>query len=207
MHKDSLIKKIKEVLSDTSALEQDQPITSDFDLHPNYLKKTVRTLQMAAIVIPLICISQRYMVILTKRSLLLNLHAGQVAFPGGKVDGTDSSVLAAALREYNEEIGLSASNITILGKLATHETVTGFRVVPYVGVINEFEKIVKNDREVDEVFFVPLEYLIDPDRFSIRQTINYKTLRRYYVVPYGKYYIWGATARILKGLSDRVYLI
>ncbi|MBA4324795.1 MAG: CoA pyrophosphatase, partial [Rhodobacter sp.] len=142
--------------------------------------------------------------ILTKRSSHLKHHPGQIAFPGGKVDPGDASPAAAALRETHEEIGLPKERVEILGTLPVHETVTGFAITPFVGLIRGPFTPVPEAGEVEEVFSLPLSHVLTPARFAIERRQWMGVWRRYYAVPYGPYYIWGATARILRGLADRV---
>lgn len=143
-------------------------------------------------------------VILTKRSSHLKHHPGQIAFPGGKVDEGDADVTAAALREAHEEIGLDPGNVEIIGRLPTHETVTAFTMTPVIGRIRAPFDPVAEPGEVDEVFSVPLEHVTDVARFSVQSRTWLGTRRHYFTVPFGPYYIWGATARILRNLAERM---
>jgi 8-oxo-dGTP pyrophosphatase MutT (NUDIX family) len=142
--------------------------------------------------------------ILTKRSSRLKHHPGQIAFPGGKVDPCDDGPIGAALRESWEEVGLPKDRVTVLGTLPQHETVTGFLVTPVLGVVSGDFTPVPEAGEVEEVFTVPLAYVTAPANFRIERRRWRGEWRRYYAVPYGPYYIWGATARILRGLADRL---
>jgi 8-oxo-dGTP pyrophosphatase MutT (NUDIX family) len=112
--------------------------------------------------------------------------------------------MAAALREAHEEIGLPRDRVEILGALPVHETVTGFAVSAFVGLIRGPFNPMPEAGEVEEVFTVPLSHVLAPDRFAIERRRWLGVWRRYYAVPYGPYYIWGATARILRGLAERV---
>lgn len=137
--------------------------------------------------------------LLTKRAGGLRHHPGQVALPGGKVDAGDADVVAAALREAAEEVGLTSAEV--LGALGPHHTITGFRVIPIVALIPE-DFIPRTDpAEVDEAFFIPLSHLT-PARFRMEQRLWQGGMRSYPVAPFGPYYIWGATARILLNLSQ-----
>ena len=192
-------------LSDViQALARSGRETSDFDLNPGTVLPPGRKLRPAGVLIPLVSGPQGVEVILTKRSSRLKHHPGQIAFPGGKVDPTDDGPVGAALRESREEIGLPEDNVEVLGALPAHETVTGFIVTPVLGRVKaDFEHRLEIG-EVDEVFSVPLSHVTDPDRFTIEKRLWRGDWRRYYVVPYGPYYIWGATARILRALADRM---
>jgi 8-oxo-dGTP pyrophosphatase MutT (NUDIX family) len=178
--------------------------SSDFDLNPGIRPPTDKPLRPAAVLVPVWLRPEGAGLILTKRSSHLKHHPGQIAFPGGKVDATDASPEAAALREAQEEIGLPPDRVEILGALPVHETVTGFAVTPFVGPVRGAFDPTPEAGEVEEVFSVPLAHVLTPARFAIERRQWMGVWRRYYAVPYGPYYIWGATARILRGLADRV---
>jgi 8-oxo-dGTP pyrophosphatase MutT (NUDIX family) len=145
--------------------------------------------------------------VLTRRAAHLNQHAGQVAFPGGKVDKFDASPLAAALREADEEVGLGADKVEIIGTLDPYQTSTGFRVTPFVGVIDPHWRPFADANEVEEVFETPLDFLMDPANRVRHHHDRWATRSYYYAMPWGDYYIWGATAGMLKGLSDRLAVL
>ncbi|MGL6211748.1 MAG: CoA pyrophosphatase [Paracoccaceae bacterium] len=175
--------------------------SSDYDLNPGIVLPEGRKLRPAAV---LVAVTPDARVILTKRASHLKHHPGQIAFPGGKVDASDAGPEAAALREAREEVGLPPAQVRVLGALPQHETVTGFQVTPFLAVVEGDFTPVPEAGEVEEVFTVPLSHVLTPARFSIERRLWRNEWRRYYAVPYGPYYIWGATARILRGLADRV---
>ena len=176
--------------------------SSDFDLNPGFRPPPGRRLRAASVLVPLVERGPALKLILTRRAALLRHHPGQVAFPGGKQDTGDATPLAAALREAREEIGLD--DATILGELAPHETVTGFVVTPFVGLVAPCFVPRIDRREVDEVFEVPLEFVLEPANYRVEGRKWQGQVRHYYVVPWGPHYIWGATARMLRTLADRM---
>jgi 8-oxo-dGTP pyrophosphatase MutT (NUDIX family) len=177
---------------------------SDFDLNPGAPRPVRRTLRPASVLVPLVERGGGVNLILTRRAALLKHHPGQVAFPGGKQEPGDPSPLAAALREAEEEIALPPGQVEVLGSLDPHETVTSFAVQPFVGVVDPGFRPRPDPGEVEEVFEVPLAFALDPGNLQVHGRVWQGAARRYYVIPYGPHYIWGATARMLKALSDRV---
>lgn len=176
--------------------------SSDFDLNKNVVLPPDRVLREAAVLIPIIETSRGAELILTKRASHLKHHPGQIAFPGGKRDETDASLVATALREADEEIGLKAKNVEVLGEIPTHETVTGFRMTPVFGLVRAEFAPTPEAGEVAEVFRVPLTHVLDPANYSIQGRRWRGVQRYYYTVPFGPYYIWGATARILRRVAE-----
>jgi 8-oxo-dGTP pyrophosphatase MutT (NUDIX family) len=185
----------------TDALADSGGASSDFDLNKSF--KPVGLTQTPAAVLVAIR-PELETVILTKRSARLKHHPGQIAFPGGKQDPTDATLTDAALREAHEEIGLPYGIVDVIGALPTHQTVTGYQMTPIVGMLTADYDPIPEAGEVSEVFEVPLAHLIDPANYWIEGRHWRGQRREYYTVPFGPYYIWGATARILRGLADRM---
>lgn len=183
------------------ALARPGAATSDFDLNPGTILPAGRKLRPAGVLVPLMMGAHGPRVLLTQRSSALKQHPGQIAFPGGKQDAGDADVTAAALREANEEIGLDPANVEVLGHLPIHETVTGYSVTPVVARIRAPFTPVPEAGEVAEVFDVPLEHVLIRSRYRIEARYWRGTMRRYYTVPFGPYYVWGATACMLHALA------
>src|SRR5947209_1953172 len=145
-------------------------------------------------------------VLLTQRSAHLNEHAGQISFPGGKIDAADASPLEAALREAKEEIGLSREFVDPVGYLDLYGTSFGFRILPTVARVKPGFKLRVSPSEVDDVFEVPLAFLMNPANHQLHSKEFRGIERSYYAMPFAERYIWGATAGILRVLYERIYL-
>lgn len=182
------------------AIESVRQTSSDFDLNPSLVLPERPPLKPAAV---LVAVTKNAELVLTKRSTKLKHHPGQIAFPGGRQDDTDRDLVHTALREAHEEIGLDPSDVTVLGSLPNHETVTNYVATPIVGIIPDGLIFTPEAGEVSEVFTVPLEYVMDTKNFAIEGRRWQGSNRHYYTVPYGPYYIWGATARMLRGLAEQ----
>ncbi|MEM6464792.1 MAG: CoA pyrophosphatase [Pseudomonadota bacterium] len=184
------------------ALRNPPAPSSDYDLNPELRLAPSRKLRAAAVLVAIDVSDPISRLWLTKRSSALEHHPGQVAFPGGKQDEGDADLAQTALREAQEEIGLAPESVEVLGALSPHETVTGFLVTPIVGLIRKPFTPVPEAGEVSEVFAVPVSHVFDTDRFTIQSRRWRGQRRKYYTIPYGPYYIWGATARMLYALAD-----
>ena len=195
-HKSKLIKKINLNLSEYG------PCSSDFDLNQDLASSQKLKFLEASVLIPVSTFKEDLEMLLTKRSINLRNHPGQIAFPGGKKEECDSNHMETALREAEEEIGLKTSHVEVISSLPTHKTATGFTIKPYIGLVRKPFKKTLQWGEVDEVFTIPFGHILNRKNFSI-QTRKWNGIeRRYYIVPFGPYYIWGATARILLNFSE-----
>ena len=145
-------------------------------------------------------------VLLTQRSPHLNNHAGQISFPGGKIDATDASPMDAALREACEEVGLKREFIEPIGYLDLYGTAFGFRILPTLAKVRPGFKLKMNESEVVDAFEVPLAFLMNPENHQIHAKEFRGMERHYYAMPFAERYIWGATAGILRVLYERIYL-
>ncbi len=177
---------------DTGAHGGDLHVTSD------------QPLTAAAVLIPIILRPSATTILFTERSADLRQHAGQISFPGGKIDPEDADDIAAALREAEEEINLPRASVDVIGRLARYQTVTGFLVHPVVGLLTADTDFVPQASEVASLFEVPLAYLMDPANIQIHSREWQGITRYYYGITYGDHYIWGATAGMLAQLARRL---
>ncbi len=159
----------------------------------------------AAVLVGLVAHPRGVSVLFTRRAMGLRVHAGQIAFPGGKIEPHDETPATAALRETEEEIGLSASHVEPLGYLAPYVTGTGFRIIPVVARIAPCFSLRLNAGEVEDAFEAPLAFLMDVGNHALEAREFGGRLRRFYAIPYRDRYIWGATAGILRNLYERLY--
>ncbi len=159
----------------------------------------------AAVLIPLIRRKSEFNVIFTKRSTALKNHPGQISFPGGKVILNEETHWSCALRETKEEIGLDPKLIRKIATIPKHQTVTGFMITPFLAEITSKKVLLLPDsKEVSEIFEVPFAFLMNPKNMILHKVRYRGQAREYYAIPFGPRYIWGATARIIKSLSDMI---
>lgn len=160
----------------------------------------------AAVLFPIVLRDNGQTVLLTQRTAHLRDHAGQISFPGGRVEAEDESPIHTALRETEEEIGLAREHVEVLGFLPEYRTGTGFRVTPVVALVTPPFELALDPFEVAEAFEVPLSFLLDPANHK-RHSLHYRgALRHFFAMPYGDYFIWGATAGMIRSLSQRLGL-
>ena len=154
----------------------------------------------AAVLIPLVLKEEGLSVLLTQRTNHLRDHAGQISFPGGRMDPEDQSPNDTALRESQEEIGLDPKRVEIIGHMPQYLTVSGYSVTPVVGLVQAQAEYVLDEFEVADVFEVPLSFLLDPANHQVRLWQSEQGGRRFYSMPYENRFIWGATAGMLRNL-------
>jgi 8-oxo-dGTP pyrophosphatase MutT (NUDIX family) len=182
---------------------------SDFALNPDHDRRELfgpaGRAREAAVLVAIRAGAGEATVILTRRNAAMRTHAGQIAFPGGRVEANDDGPAGTALREAEEEIGLDPGDVDVLGFLDCYLTGTGYHVSPVVGLVRPGFTPRPDAREVDAVFDVPLAFLMDPANHLTHARDIAGRERRFLAMPFGEHYIWGATAGMLKNLYDRVY--
>ena len=157
----------------------------------------------AAVLVPVV-FGENPGILLTKRTAHLTAHAGQVSFPGGRIDPEDSGPEAAALREAREEIGLDPASVEVLGRMADHVTGTGYRITPVLGIVPAGLIYRLSAHEVDSIFELPISVVLDPDAPRLQRQHVDGRWREYWVWPHPDHYIWGATAAILVRLAEKL---
>lgn len=188
-------------LTDPDAL----PLRGDHDADPVVKAiAAVRPIKPAAVLIPVVDRDEP-MVLLTQRTAHLPQHAGQIAFPGGKIDSTDVTPLAAALREAKEEIGLDSNAVDPIGYLDVYMTTLGYRIVPVVARVRPGFALTLNPGEVEDTFEVPLSFMMELTNHQTHSREWQGMMRTYYAIPFGERYIWGVTAGIFRNLHEKVY--
>jgi 8-oxo-dGTP pyrophosphatase MutT (NUDIX family) len=182
------------------------PMHSDFDMNPTFRPAGGAPLRAAAVLAPLVEHADGLTVLLTRRADTLRQHTGQIAFPGGRCDPGETPA-QTALREAQEEIGLDPAHVTLAGLLTPYETVTGYLVTPVVGFVKPGFTLTINAGEVAEAFEAPFSFLMDAANHQrqSREAPGGAGRRYFYAMPYEDYFIWGATAGMLRGLYERLY--
>ena len=173
----------------------------DHDLNPGWTPPS-NELRPAAVLVPLIDRAGGISVLLTQRTAHLTAHAGQISFPGGRIETSDRDATEAALRETEEEVGLTRDHVTVIGRLDTYVTGTGFEITPMVGLVKVPFPLTPDPFEVSEVFEVPLSFVIDPSNHRRMTRVFEERTRVFFVLPYENRYIWGATAGMLVNLAE-----
>lgn len=177
---------------------------SDFDLNnePDATELLNETPRQAAVLVPIVRHDDGPTILLTQRTETLSKHAGQVSFPGGSIDDGDENALAAALRETHEEIGLTKDYISVHGELDRYRTGTGFEITPIVASVRPGFSLQIDSGEVAAAFEVPLDFILDRSNHQRQSAVWRGRRRHYYAMPYGDFFIWGATAAMLVNLVD-----
>ena len=190
-----------------SALDPaERPRRGDHILNPDLYREGLAAIATpAAVLVPIVARPEGATLLLTKRASALRRHAGQVAFPGGRIDPEDDSPLAAALREANEEIGLDRTTVTPLGYLDAYLSHSGYRILPLVAMVTPPFAIVPNPDEVEEAFEVPMDFLMQPANHQQHTRTREGVSRIFYAMPFEQRNIWGVTAGILHNLYERLY--
>ena len=186
------------------------PHISDEDgdhlLNPNLRDIILKSkLREAAVLVPIVDRDGDATVILTQRTEKLKSHSGQVAFPGGVIDLDDPSPEHAALREAEEEIGLSPGKVDVIGRMPDYVAGSGYRIAPVFGIVEPDFQLTLNPDEVDEVFEVPLSFLMSPENHERHSRILNERERFFWVMPHNGHNIWGVTAGIIRTIYDRLY--
>ncbi len=194
------IKRCFEALNGQEMADRWSGQRGDHDLNPGMQPQD--NLTPAAVLVPLVDRPSGLTVLLTQRTAHLNDHAGQISFPGGRVEPDDPSHQAAALREAEEEVGLPPSHVEVIGTLDYYIVRSGYRVTPVVGFVNPPFEVKPDPFEVAEVFEVPLSFVINTDNHVMESRTDQGVERTFYVLPYENRYIWGATAGMLVNLTD-----
>jgi 8-oxo-dGTP pyrophosphatase MutT (NUDIX family) len=179
----------------------------DHDLNPDlvHFPPPAGGLRPASVLVGVVDREPGATVILTLRAANLSIHAGQVAFPGGRVEDGDATLIDTAMREAHEEVGLDPEHVTPIGLLEPYRTRTGYRIVPVLSVVSQDIGLSPDHREVEDVFEVPLEFLMTAANHQ-RHSLEWEGAKRlFYAMPYGNRYIWGATAGILRMMYERLY--
>lgn len=180
------------------------PMRGDGDLN-GAPSPSGRDLRPAAVIAPLLLHDGPPRFLFTERAAHLSQHAGQVSFPGGRVDPTDLTPADAAVRELKEEVGIDPLYVDMVGRFDSYETVTGYEVQPFVGIVRPGYRLSIDPNEVALTFETPVDFLMNPANHERHSRTWQGRERHFYAMPWNGHYIWGATAGMLKSLYDRLY--
>ena len=205
MRAENLIARLNASLDNIGIRSNEDAGPKDCGAEDKYIKVENKTnLTHAAVLVPIISRDDGLQVLLTKRTEHLKNHPGQISFPGGRVDDTDLDAQHTALRETEEEVGLDPSHVEIIGELDQYIVGTGYLVSPIIGLIKPPFKLIRQEDEVAEIFEVPLEFLIEPKNFKRYAREFNGTVHHHFSLTWQSYFIWGATAGMLRNLSERL---
>ena len=205
---DELRKRLTACLSPISEMAA-SPKRGDYDLNPAWRDAVPveRALRPAAVLVPIIERKVGLHVLFTRRADHLPAHPGQVSFPGGRANADDADAVATALRETEEEVGLSRTFVAVVGALDHYETGTGFAIKPIVAFVREGFDLTADASEVAEIFEVPLRFLMDPINHERHMRVWQGRERHFYAMNFDGHYIWGATAGMLINLYERLQCV
>ncbi len=189
-------------IPETQSLLQNPVQIGDHNL--NALMPAATDLRAAAVLVPIIERPEGPTMLLTVRAAHLPTHSGQVAFPGGKVEDADGGPAAAALRETYEEVGINPDLVSVAGCIDVYQTGTAYRVLPVLGFVKPNFELNVDANEVADVFEVPLDFILDPRNHRVETREFQGHDRRFYAMNYNGYFIWGATAGMIRNLTDRL---
>ena len=205
MRAENLIARLNASLDNIGIRSNEDARPKDCSAEDKYIKVENKTnLTRAAVLVPIISRDDGLQVLLTKRTEHLKNHPGQISFPGGSVDDTDLDAQHTALRETEEEVGLDPSHVEIIGELDQYIVGTGYLVSPIIGLIKPPFKLIRQEDEVAEIFEVPLDFLIEPKNFKRYAREFNGTVHHHFSITWLNYFIWGATAGMLRNLSQRL---
>lgn len=197
---DNIIARVRAAAGDVGVRRSSQRTRGDHDLNPGLWAE--KPLTRAAVLVPIVAHPDQLTVLLTRRTAHLHDHAGQISFPGGRFDPCDATPEACALREAEEEVGVPPALTDVIGRLDTYQTRTGFEIVPVVGIVKPPFDLKPDPFEVAEAFEVPLDFIVNPANHRRDSRIFQGSERHFWAMPFGTYYIWGATAGMLVNLSE-----
>lgn len=199
---DEVVRRVRARAGDIGIRRAGLRVRGDHDLNPGLAAHGPLT--PAAVLVPIVDRPAAPTVLLTRRTAHLSDHAGQISFPGGRLEDCDCGDAAlCALREAQEEVGLPPRTTEVVGRLDTYQTRTGYEITPVVGIVRPPFDLVPDPREVAEVFEVPLAFLIDPANHRRESLVDSGgAVREFWSMPFGDYFIWGATAGMLVNLSE-----